>query len=724
MTFRKPIAPPERRLRRGGVDRRAAGLVAAESLEARLLLTFDPTPAEQHMLELLNRFRTNPADELELMTSSLGNPARSDDPDVDSALRFFETKGTTLVQQWASLVAVQPLAWNEALYNAAAGHTQRMIDSDLQTHQAPGEPDLGQRATDAGYLNYSLVGENVYAFARSVAHAHAGFAIDWGGNNDPNHPSVDGIQNPPGHRDNMMEATFREIGIRFLTESVPSTQVGPLLVTQNFGNRFNFGNAFLLGAVYSDSNGTGFYEAGEGLGGVTIQAVGAAGTYTISSMTAGGYQVQLPIGVYDISFSGAGFGSAVTYRNVSIGSQNVKLDAVRGVAPPAPAIAVLAGEGGDGAAEIDNGDTSPSSSDGTNFGRVNLAQSVTRTFTIANRGQAAMQLTGSPRVRFSGEGSSYFTLLSLPASLLAPGESTSFQVRFDPVDTLVKTSTIIIDSDDPNDAEFSFLIRAQGQNAPDVGILGAPGLPIADGDNTPTTSDGTGFGIINVSGRARARLFTITNEGSRALTLRPFTVGGSDFVRIVGLNPGDFRVTMQPGLISIAPGLTATFRVRFNPTAAGQRFATVQLRSNDPDEGTYDFDVRGAGELAPIVAVTGLGQAIAGGQPASDLNGTNLGSAIADGAGSSLVTRVFTIANTGSAALQFTLAASTRVTIEGTHPTHFRVFRQPPRSIAAGATGMFRVRFDPLALGDFNAVVAISPLNGGRFTFNISGMGV
>ena len=86
-----------------------------EVLEARQLLVFDPSPNEQYLMELLNRMRMNPAAELGLLTTSLGNPARSSDPNVDSALRYFHTSGTVLAQQWASLTAVQPLACSPAV---------------------------------------------------------------------------------------------------------------------------------------------------------------------------------------------------------------------------------------------------------------------------------------------------------------------------------------------------------------------------------------------------------------------------------------------------------------------------------------------------------------------------------------------------------------------------------------------------------------------------------
>ena len=144
----------------------------------------------------------------------------SSDPDVNSAIDFFNVSITDLTNQWNNLVPVQPLAWSDALSLAAATHSELMIDFDQQSHQLPGEPGLGQRIQDAGYSNLGSVGENVYAFANSIFDGHAAFAIDWG--NTPN-----GIQNPPGHRDNMMSSTFREVGIGVVPENDSLSSVGP-----------------------------------------------------------------------------------------------------------------------------------------------------------------------------------------------------------------------------------------------------------------------------------------------------------------------------------------------------------------------------------------------------------------------------------------------------------------------------------------------------------------
>jgi Ca2+-binding RTX toxin-like protein len=281
-----------------------------ESLELRRYLSFNPSGREQEMMELLNRMRTDPAGELPLLI-------HSKDANVNNALDFFNVNASVLADQWASLDPVQPLAWNSQLYDAAEGHTELMLEQDQQSHQLSGEANLGQRIHDAGY-NYSTAGENVYAYAKSVFHGHAGFAIDWG--NAPN-----GIQNPPGHRDNMMSASFREVGIRIIDSTVGKS-VGPMLVTQDFGARSSFGNSAFLGVVYTDSNSDGYYEAGEGIGGATVKLEGNSGTFTTTSMSAGGYQVQVPAGTYKVTASGGDLGGTIVLNSVTIGSSNVKRD--------------------------------------------------------------------------------------------------------------------------------------------------------------------------------------------------------------------------------------------------------------------------------------------------------------------------------------------------------------------------------------------------------------
>lgn len=291
------------------------------SLESREVPALNPTGAEQEMLELLNHMRTDPQGHFSRMVSSV-SPLTSPDADVQGALNYFQVNGSTLRNQWNSLTPVQPVAWNESLVNAANGHNQAMIAADQQSHQVAGELSLSGRVEAAGYTGWSNIAENIYAYSENSFYAHAGFAIDWGGSS-----ATGGIQSPPGHRNNMMSNSYREVGIRITNETNPATDVGPQVVTQDFGNRFALSNGgYLLGVVYNDLNSNQFYNAGEGLGGVNVTITSSGGfNRTLTSMDAGGYQTFLSPGTYSVTYSGGGLSTPVT-RSVTIGTANVKVD--------------------------------------------------------------------------------------------------------------------------------------------------------------------------------------------------------------------------------------------------------------------------------------------------------------------------------------------------------------------------------------------------------------
>jgi uncharacterized protein YkwD len=300
------LLPGPRRPRAGLRRHRFAPRV--EALEDRTLL--DAGVQEEYALELLNRMRTNPAAELPLLLNS-------NNSQVQFALSFFNVNRQVLAQQWATLTPAPPLAWNNILAGTALAHSQLMSQDDQQSHQLPGEPSPGQRIQNAGY-NYSSWGENVYAYASDIFDAHAGFAIDWGG-------TPTGIQSPPGHRENIMNAAFRDVGIG-LANGLPGHQTGPLLITEDLGDPVSTSNPFVVGAVFADANGDGFYNPGEGLAGVNVSVTGPSGTFTTTTSAAGGYQLQLPAGSYTATFSGSGLAAPIV-KAVSVATDNVWLDA-------------------------------------------------------------------------------------------------------------------------------------------------------------------------------------------------------------------------------------------------------------------------------------------------------------------------------------------------------------------------------------------------------------
>lgn len=245
------------------------------------------------MLALTNRMRANPEGELSLLLNS-------GDRNIDSAIEFFNVDIAILTQQWSQLSPAAPLAWSTFLNTSAETHNGFMIREDQQSHNLPDEPGLGQRITNAGYTGWSTLAESIFAFGDSVFQSHAAFAIDWGF-------SPTGIQDPPGHRDAIMNPDFREVGIDIIAENNPNTRVGPLVITQHFGNRSRLSNqSYLLGSIFDDLDGDSFYDPGEGIDNVTINITGNNFSQSLNSNMMGtgigGYQTLLDPGQYQIDF--------------------------------------------------------------------------------------------------------------------------------------------------------------------------------------------------------------------------------------------------------------------------------------------------------------------------------------------------------------------------------------------------------------------------------------
>lgn len=291
-----------------------------------------PTALEQELYEMLNRFRANPEGEYDRLISDPADGVAAQ-KNITDAMRYFGVNVFSLKTQLDQLKAAAPLAWNDALARSSDRYSALMIEKDNQSHYLYGN-SLRERFEDAGYQNWQTISENLFAFGEDMLYTHAGFVIDWGydaedsvgGVLKPNWQKLgDGIQDPAGHRDAMLLAEVTEVGIGIIEERNAATKVGPYVVTQHFGNRSDY-KPQLLGVVLRDKDGDRFYDAGEGLGGITVTATGNAGTFTTTTWKAGGYQMELPKGSYTVTFSGASLDGTITAR-AKIGSVNVKLDA-------------------------------------------------------------------------------------------------------------------------------------------------------------------------------------------------------------------------------------------------------------------------------------------------------------------------------------------------------------------------------------------------------------
>ena len=112
-----------------------------------------------------------------------------------------------------------------ALTGAAVGFSVQMVGRSFFAHRAPGGPDLVARLRQAGYLGPRtatwIVGENL-AWARGSAATPRNIVAQW--------------MASPGHRRNILEPAFRDIGVGVVGGS-PGEPGEGVTVTTDFGAR-------------------------------------------------------------------------------------------------------------------------------------------------------------------------------------------------------------------------------------------------------------------------------------------------------------------------------------------------------------------------------------------------------------------------------------------------------------------------------------------------------
>lgn len=133
---------------------------------------------------------------------------------------------------------------------------------------------------------------------------------------------------------------------------------------------------------------------------------------------------------------------------------------------PLPEIAIAADD-----RTIMDGDTTPDAADHTLFPRTEVEGGTsTRTFTIHNSGTATLTLTANPPVAITGPDAADFTVLTQPAAGVAPGDSTTFQVQFDPTASGIHAATVVVASNDADEDPYDFAIRGTGAGLPHIAI--------------------------------------------------------------------------------------------------------------------------------------------------------------------------------------------------------------------------------------------------------------
>jgi trimeric autotransporter adhesin len=112
------------------------------------------------------------------------------------------------------------------------------------------------------------------------------------------------------------------------------------------------------------------------------------------------------------------------------------------------------------AISIVDGDNTPDVADGTDFDLMSVCNgTVARTFTLLNGGTTALAISG---VTITGANAADFTVTTAPASTIAASGSTTFVVTFDPSAAGTRSATVTINSDDCNEAVYTFDVQGAG----------------------------------------------------------------------------------------------------------------------------------------------------------------------------------------------------------------------------------------------------------------------
>jgi Ca2+-binding RTX toxin-like protein len=231
-----------------------------------------------------------------------------------SAASAYEQYILELVNAERKKVGAQPLAFNSNLNTSSELHSQWMISTDIFSHTGLNGSDGGVRMKNAGY-----VFSGAWGWAENIAVQSTGGAA---GYQDEALLLHNGLMNSTGHRTNILNPLYREVGVGMELGHYQTWDVA--MLTQNFAKSGL--SVFLTGVAFDDKDGDRFYDVGEALGGVSVKItnVSTGAVYSTTTQAAGGYQLALAAGSYSVTFSATGLTS--TTSNVTIGSYNVKLD--------------------------------------------------------------------------------------------------------------------------------------------------------------------------------------------------------------------------------------------------------------------------------------------------------------------------------------------------------------------------------------------------------------
>ncbi|WP_089717933.1 choice-of-anchor D domain-containing protein [Candidatus Entotheonella palauensis] len=286
------------------------------------------------------------------------------------------------------------------------------------------------------------------------------------------------------------------------------------------------------------------------------------------------------------------------------------------------------------------------------FGEVRVGTTATLTLSIANEGNADLNVTEltvnssvDTSFRLGGGRRAPFTV--------APGDVETVDIVFAPSETGLVTGTVDIESNASNAPETIVSLRGTGI-APEITLspdeLNFNGVPVGSSRTIPVTA---------------------LNTGTAALEISAITIEGADFALGAVVAP----VTLQPND-------TLTFDVIYQPSSPGEASGVVRVSNNSADNPQAEILLSGSGTV-PEISV--------------DPDAINFGRIVLE----QRAVETVIISNEGAADLDIL-----SVTVEG---LAFSVSGIPAgtTTLSPGDTLVADVTFAPLELGEANGSLEI-----------------
>ena len=202
-------------------------------------------------------------------------------------------------------------------------------------------------------------------------------------------------------------------------------------------------------------------------------------------------------------------------------------------------------------------------------------KSAALTFTLTNKGNTALTLTGTGMgITVGGTDPTSFAQTNNCGSSLAAGKVCTISVTFKPVATGTLTGTVRFGDNAAAGSPQKVLLTGTGDGA------------LVSLSHTSLT-----FAATKVGAASAAQTVTLANKGNVALTLTGTGLG----ITVGGTDPTSFTQTNNCGT-SLAGGKACTITVTFKPKATGALTANLRFGDNNAAGSPQKIPMTGTGQ--------------------------------------------------------------------------------------------------------------------------------